>query len=302
MPEVELSAGTVEFTDTGEPDGSTTGSAPDGPDRSDGSGTSAGTVVLVHGLGFDGSVWDALVEELRPDYRVVVPVLPIGSHRTPMRPDADLSARGMAVLLAEFLDRLDLRDVTLVQNDAGTAQLLVGVRDERVGRLVLTSCEALENYPPGFQGRTLHAAARVPGGLFLLLQSFRVPFLVRMGSSLGGMAKRPIPFELVRRWYRPLLTSGAIRRDLRKFVLGGSRDTYLKAAENLAAFDRPALVAWGAEDRMMPHRTGRRLAELLPDGRYVEIPDAGTLVQLDNPSALAEELRRFIASTVPGRP
>ncbi|MGZ9932273.1 alpha/beta fold hydrolase [Streptomyces sp. NC-S4] len=276
MPEIELSAGVIDFTDTG------------------GDGE---VVVLVHGLGFDESVWDRVVSELRPDFRVVVPVLPIGSHRRPMRPDADLSAHGIAALLAEFLERLGLRDVTLVQNDAGTAQLLVGVRDERVGRLVLTSCEALENYPPGIQGRTLHAAARIPGGLFLLLQSFRVPFLVRMRSSLGGMAHRPIPYALVRRWYQPLLGRRAIRRDLAKFCRSTRKDTYLEAAERLAEFDRPALVAWGAEDRMMPPATGRRLAELLPQGRYVEIPGAATLVQLDNPGDLCAELRRFIRET-----
>ncbi|MFD6914687.1 alpha/beta fold hydrolase [Streptomyces virginiae] len=278
MPEIELSAGVIDFTDTG------------------GEGE---VVVLVHGLGFDESVWDHVVRELRGAYRVVVPVLPIGGHRRPMRPDADLSAHGIAAILAEFLERLDLRDVTLVQNDAGTAQLLVGVRDERVGRLVLTSCEALENYPPGVQGRTLHAACRIPGGLFLLLQSFRVPFLVRMGSSLGGMAKRPIPYALVRRWYRPLLTRRAIRRDLAAFCRSTRKDTYLRAAENLARFDRPALVAWGAEDRMMPPATGLRLAELLPRGRYVEIPEAGTLVQWDNPEALCAELRRFIEENAP---
>ncbi|GAA2800016.1 alpha/beta fold hydrolase [Nonomuraea dietziae] len=276
MPDIDLSAGRIDYTDTG------------GPGE---------TVVLVPGLAFDESVWQAVVEDLRTDYRVVVPVLPIGSHRRPMRPEADLSAQGVADVLAEFMERLDLRDVTLVQNDAGTAQLLVGVRDARIGRLVLTSCEALENYPPGVQGRTLHAASRVPGGLFLLLQSFRVPFLVRMRTSLGGMAKRPIPYELVRRWYGPLLTDAEVRRDFAKFCRSVDKDTYLKAAERLRGFRGPALVAWGAEDRMMPPRTGRRLAALLPRGEYVEIPDSRTLIPLDNPGGLCAELRRFIKET-----
>ncbi|GAA2667667.1 alpha/beta fold hydrolase [Nonomuraea recticatena] len=276
MPDIDLSAGRIDYTDTG------------GPGE---------TVVLVPGLAFDESVWQAVVEDLRADYRVVVPVLPIGSHRRPMRPEADLSAQGVADVLAEFMERLDLRDVTLVQNDAGTAQLLVGVRDARIGRLVLTSCEALENYPPGVQGRTLHAASRVPGGLFLLLQSFRVPFLVRMRTSLGGMAKRPIPYELVRRWYGPLLTDAEVRRDFAKFCRSVDKDTYLKAAERLRGFRGPALVAWGAEDRMMPPQTGRRLAALLPRGEYVEIPDSRTLIPLDNPGGLCAELRRFIKET-----
>ncbi|HZF89139.1 alpha/beta hydrolase [Streptomyces sp.] len=273
MPEIELSAGTIDYQDTGG----------DGP-----------VVVLAHGLGFDESVWAEVVSDLRADFRVLVPVLPIGSHRRPMRPDADLTAHGVAALLAEFMDRLGLRDVTLVQNDAGTAQLLIGVRDERIGRLVLTSCEALDNYPPGIQGKLLGWAARIPGGLFLLIQSFRVPFLARMQTSLGGMAKKRLPKELIARWYGPLLTDRAIRRDFAKFCRSAEPDCYLKAAENLSSFTRPALVAWGAEDRMMPSATGRRLAELLPNARYAEIPGARTLVPFDNPDALTAELRRFV--------
>lgn len=273
MPKIELSAGAVDYTDTG------------------GSGE---VLVLLHGLAFDESVWEPVVDRLRTEFRVVVPVLPMGSHRQPMRPDADLSAQGVANILAEFLERLDLRDVTLVQNDAGTAQLLVGVRDERVRRLVLTSCEALENYPPGVQGRTLQVLSRIPGGIFLLLQTFRVPLLVRLPNSLGGMAEHPIPYALVRRWYGPLLADRRIRRDFAKFLDSTRKDTYLEAGERLRGFQRPALVLWGAEDRMMPHETGRRLAALLPRAEYREIPDARTLVQLDNPDALCAELRRFI--------
>ncbi|MEV6105197.1 alpha/beta hydrolase [Streptomyces sp. NPDC051940] len=281
MPELELSAGVIDYVDTG------------------GDGE---PVVLVHGLGFDESVWAAVTEALREDYRVLVPVLPLGSHRRPMRPDADLSAHGIARLLGEFLERLDLRGATLVQNDAGTSQLLAAEGDERIGRLVLTSCEALSNYPPGVQGKSLYWASRVPGGLFLVLQSFRVPALWRMQTALGGMAKHPLPPELVRRWYGPLLRDAANRRDFYKFCRNVDRNTYVEAAERLRSFDRPALVAWGAEDRMMPPATGRRLAELLPQGRYVEIPDARTLVPLDNPTALVAELRQFIEENPAPKP
>ncbi|MFB0617644.1 alpha/beta fold hydrolase [Streptomyces sp. AGS-58] len=280
MPEIELSAGTIDYEDTG-------GSGP--------------VVVLVPGLGFDESVWADVVSGLSPGFRVLIPVLPTGSHRRPMRPGADLSAHGVAGLLAEFMDGLDLRDVTLVQNDTGTAQLLLGVRDERIARLVLTSCEALDNYPPGTQGRLLTAACRIPGALFLLIQSFRFPFLARMETSLGGMARTRLPKELIARWYQPLLTNRHIRRDFARFLRSTRRDCYLEAARNFPAFTRPVLVAWGAEDRMMPPETGRRLARLLPDARYVEIPDARTLVQLDNPAALVAEIRDFVgAHPLPG--
>jgi pimeloyl-ACP methyl ester carboxylesterase len=118
-----------------------------------------------------------------------------------------------------------------------------------------------------------------------------------MRTSLGGMAKRPIPYELVRRWYGPLLTDAEVRRDFAKFCRSVDKDTHLKAAERLRGFRGPALVAWGAEDRMMPPQTGRRLAALLPRGEYVEIPDSRTLIPLDNPGGLCAELRRFIKET-----
>jgi pimeloyl-ACP methyl ester carboxylesterase len=88
-----------------------------------------------------------------------------------MRDDADLSMRGLSRLVAEFLERLDLRAVTLVENDWGGAHLLVTEKgSERVARLVLTSCEAFDNYPPGLPGRAVWLAAKVPGGLNAMVQ------------------------------------------------------------------------------------------------------------------------------------
>jgi pimeloyl-ACP methyl ester carboxylesterase len=83
-----------------------------------------------------------------------------------MRPEADLSLRGQVRLLAEFLERLELEEVTLVFNDWCGAQLLVAEGwDGRVERLVLASCETYDNYPPGLPGRVAALAARLPGGL-----------------------------------------------------------------------------------------------------------------------------------------
>jgi len=123
MPDVELSAGIVEYQDTG-------GSGP--------------VVVLLHGLAMDGSLWRHIVRELGDEYRCVVPTLPLGGHRRPMRADADLSPGGIARLEAELLEALDLREVTLVGNDSGLFQLAaaehpqegpprVGVRHHHAG-------------------------------------------------------------------------------------------------------------------------------------------------------------------------
>ncbi len=276
MQEIELSAGIIEYEDTG-------GSGP--------------VVVLLHGLVMDGSLWRHVVRELRADYRCIVPTLPLGGHRRPMRADADLSPRGIGRLEAEFLERLDLRDVTLVGNDSGLFQFAAGEHPERIARLVITSCEAFENFPPGLPGRTVALAARFPGGLNALAQPMRLRALRRLPLAFGWMAKRPIPTAVTDTWLRPVLTQREIRRDLTKYVRAGKKGDMLAAAELLRSFGRPALVMWAVEDRVMPPEHGRRLAEILPQGQLIEIPDSYTLIPEDQPGVLARAIRQFVRGT-----
>lgn len=277
MPEVELSSGTIDYEDTGG----------DGP-----------VVVLVHGLIMDSSLWRNVIAQLHSDFRCVAPTLPLGGHRHPMRADADLSMRGIAGILGELLERLDLREVTLAMNDWGGAQLLIGgAHDERIARLALCSCEAFDNVPPQGAARLLPYIARVPGGIAAVLLPFRFQPLRRLPMTFGSMSKRPVPREVMDRWFSPAIEQRDVRRDLRKYVIGaaqGRRDL-LAAADALRSFDRPALVAWASEDRLMPREHGRRLAELLPQGRLVEIPDSYTLIPEDQPAALAAHLRELLA-------
>ena len=276
MQEIELSAGIIEYEDTG-------GSGP--------------IVVLLHGLAMDGSVWRHVVRELRSDHRCVVPTMPLGSHRRPMREDADLSPHGIAKLQAEFLEALDLREVTLVGNDSGIFQITAGCYPERIARLVLTPCEAFENFPPGLPGRTAEVGIKMPGGTFLLAQTLRVHALRRLPFTFGWMAKRPVPHEIFDAWFRPLQTQRGVRRDLTKFVHTLDKGDMLAAAERLRSFDRPALVIWAVEDRIMPPEHGRRMAELLPHGRLIEIADSYTLIPEDQPGELAGAIRQFIRDT-----
>jgi pimeloyl-ACP methyl ester carboxylesterase len=277
MPEVELTAGTIEYEDTG-------GGGP--------------VVVLLHGLAMDGSLWRNVVADLRADHRCVVPTLPFGSHRRPMRDDADLSLRGHARLVCELVERLGLRDVTLVQNDLGYAQLIAADRPEWLARLVLASCEAFDNLPPGLPGKGLGIAARIPGGLNALLQPMRIRALRRLPMALGWMAKRPVPDDVVDAWLEPLLTRREIRRDVLRYIRSASAAELDAASRSMAAFDRPALVVWAAEDRVMPPAHGRRLAELLPQGRLVEIADSYTLIPEDQPAELARAVRAFVREPV----
>jgi pimeloyl-ACP methyl ester carboxylesterase len=277
MPEVELSSGTIDYEDTG-------GSGP--------------VVVFVHGLMMDGSLWRHVIAKLRDDFRCVAPTLPLGGHRHPMRADADLSMRGVAELLGEVLERLDLHEVTLAMNDWGGPQLLVGSRhDARIARLALCSCEAFDNVPPKGAAQLLPYIARVPGGITAAVMPFRFDRLRRLPVTYGPLSKRPVPRDVMDRWFGPAVEQREIRRDLRKYVSSaaqGRRDL-LAAADTLRSFDRPALVAWASEDRLMPREHGRKLAELLPQGTLVEITDSYTLIPEDQPAVLAANLRELLA-------
>jgi pimeloyl-ACP methyl ester carboxylesterase len=277
MPEVELSSGTIEYEDTGG----------DGP-----------AVVFVHGLIMDSSLWRHVIAQLRADFRCVAPTLPLGGHRHPMHADADLSMRGIAGLLGELLEALDLSEVTLAMNDWGGPQLLIGgAHDARIARLAVCSCEAFDNVPPKGAAQLLPYIARVPGGIAAALLPFRFQRLRRLPMTFGSMSRRPVPREVMDRWFSPAIEQRDVRRDLRKYVIDaaqGRRDL-LAAADALRSFDRPALVAWASEDRLMPHEHGPRLAELLPQGQLVEIPDSYTLIPEDQPEALAGHMRELLA-------
>ncbi|KIF67403.1 alpha/beta hydrolase [Streptomyces sp. AcH 505] len=274
MPDIELTAGPIAYEDTGG----------EGP-----------VVVLLHGLVHDATVWRHVIADLRTDHRCVAPTLPYGAHRRPMSPDVPLDPDAVNELVVEFLDRLDLRDVTLVESDCGRAQTVAGQHPERLGRLVLISCEAFDNYPPGLPGKLIGVAARLPGGIPLLVRTLGVRALRRLPVGLGALTKRPVPDEIVDGWLRPLRTDKAIREDFRRYTLGVRRTELLEAVDGMRTFDKPALVVWAAEDLMMPREHGRRLADVLPRGRLVEIADSRTLISEDQPELLATVLREFIA-------
>ena len=272
--EIELSAGTIEYTDTGG----------DGP-----------AVVLLHGLLMDSTLWEQVIAGLSPRHRCLAPVLPLGAHRRPVKPGADLSLPALAGLAGEFLERLGVEDATLVGNDTGgaIAQLLINRGAPRVGRVVLVSCEAFGNFPPGLTGKTLALTGKLPPPLFgLAMQQMRLRPARRLPLAFGWLTKRGDAATAA--WLRPVLTQPEIRKDTVRMLRAvfADKQLLLDAAKSLPGFGRPALVAWAAGDRVMPPEHGRRLAELL-HARLAEIDDSYTLIPLDQPARLAQLITEF---------
>jgi pimeloyl-ACP methyl ester carboxylesterase len=249
-------------------------------------------IVFVHGYLVDGRLWDGVVDRLADRFRCFAPDWPLGAHRSPMNPGADLSPPGVAELIAAFLEAHDLQDVTIVGNDSGGAmsQVLVTRRPERIGRLVLTNCDTHENFPPA-AFKAMPPLAKLPGGMTILSAPFRIKTVAR--RAFKPFTKTPLPDALVDSWMQPGLENAGIRNDLRKVTVGLNRRYTLEAAERLRGSQLPILFAWAPGDRYFPISYAERLASEVGNAKVVPIAGAKTFVPFDQPERVAEEIAEF---------
>jgi pimeloyl-ACP methyl ester carboxylesterase len=106
------------------------------------------------------------------------------------------------------------------------------------------------------------------------------------------------------RWFAP--DSIARRPDISGRLLHALQDaddeSYALCCEALAAFDvrdrlgeitRPVLAVWGDHDGVTPESSAREIADGVPNGHAIGIPDAAHLPPADDPAATAAVLREF---------
>jgi pimeloyl-ACP methyl ester carboxylesterase len=252
-------------------------------------------IVFVHGYLVDSRLWDGVVDRLSDRFRCIAPDWPIAAHQVAMNPDADLSPPGIARLIADFLTKLELEDVTIVANDSGGAmsQVLVTSHPDRIGRLVLTNCDTHENFPPGMF-KAMPPLAKLPGGMRILSAPFRIEAVAR--RAFAPFAKTKIPDDLIASWMEPAKRDSKIMRDAGKVTAGMNKRHTLAAAEKLRGSQLPILLAWAPGDKYFPISYAERLAGEAGNAKLVRIPDAKTFVALDQPARLAEEIAEFAAS------
>jgi pimeloyl-ACP methyl ester carboxylesterase len=252
-------------------------------------------IVFVHGLLVNANLWRKVVERLVPDFRCVVLDLPLGSHVLPLPSGAPNAVPDVAAAIADAIEALDLDDVTLVGNDSGGAlsQVVVTTRPERIGRLVLTSCDYRDNFPPKLFWYFKPAAA-IPGLMWALLQPLRLRLPRRSPIAFGWLTKRPIDRAAEDSYLLPALSDGALRADVRRFIKGADTSQTNAAADRLPGFDKPALIAWSADDRVFPVADAHKLAADLPNSRVELVEDAYTFSMEDNPARLSELIAGFV--------
>ncbi|HWC49943.1 MAG TPA: alpha/beta hydrolase [Solirubrobacterales bacterium] len=269
--EVNLPAGTIRYREAGE----------------------GKPVVFVHGFLVDGRLWEGVVDSLSDRCRCLAPDWPLGAHQVAMNKDADLTPPGLARLVADFLDKLELDDVTIVGNDSGGAisQILVANHPQRIGRLALTNCDTHENFPPGIF-KAMPALAKLPGGMQVMAAPFRVPAMAR--RAFAPFARTKIPDDLVASWMQPSAHDSGVMHDTKKVTAGMNKRHTLAAAQKLQTTSIPLRLLWAPGDKFFPLKYAERLATEVPNSELIQIENAKTFVPLDQPQRVADEIAAFI--------
>jgi pimeloyl-ACP methyl ester carboxylesterase len=254
-------------------------------------------IVFVHGLMVDNKIWQPLLSELSQGLRCILPNWPLGAHSMPMKPEADLSVLGMTRLIADFIAALDLRDVILVGNDTGgaLAQMVCAQFPERISRMVLTTCDAYDVFPPPVFG-FLKWLGHIPALAWLTAQLMHhVPPLRRLPFAFGDLTDAPLDGELIERWLKPMRTEAGVRRDVRKFLRTLSNRYTQDAGVALQRFNKPVLLLWSTRCRHFPGRLAERFQRELVNTELSWIDSAGVFLSFEYGRQVADKIRLFTA-------
>jgi pimeloyl-ACP methyl ester carboxylesterase len=277
MPSIDLPHGTVHYRAAG-PENAT-----------------APPVLFVHGFLVNSTLWTKTADALAAaGVRSYAPDWPLGSHTIALGADADQSPRGVARQVIAFMQALELDDVTLVGNDTGGAvcQFLLDIDASRIGRVVLTNCDAFTNFPPAPFGQ-LFKAFRSPNAIRALMAPMRAAAVRHSPAGFGLLVNQPLDADQTRAWVEPCLNDPAIRQDVARFAQRVDPQELDAASKRLGSFDGRALLVWGAADRFFKLDFAQRLRTTFTDARLVEIENGRTFIPHDEPERLAKEITAF---------
>lgn len=254
-------------------------------------------VVFVHGLLVDSLLWTSVADLLAEQgIRSYAPNWPMGSHQLPMNADADLAPRGIARTVLEFFTTLELDDVTLVGNDTGGAicQFTIDTDASRIGRLVLTNCDAFDVFPPkDFVPLVKVGAHRAM--IKPLISMVKPKFLRHSRLGFGMLfAGKPDP-NITRAWIEPCLRNKDIRRDAAKLMAGIKPKELLDVSTRLPSFTRPVRIVWGEADTSFKPKFAKRLADTFPNATLTFVPGGKTFIAMEFPEQVAAAIAEVLA-------
>lgn len=211
----------------------------------------------------------------------------------PVTDRAVLSPQGVAELIHQFILARDLDDVTLVGSDTGggVCQFLIDAHPERIGRLVLTNCDAFDVFPP-FPFNAVFTLMRSGMTTRALGSLMRITALRHSPLAYGLLMNNPDP-RLTASWIAPATDDARIAGDFAALARSIGHTDLVSTAPRLRGFTKPVSLVWGQRDRCFTPELGRRLAALFPNATVTEVPDARTFVSLDNPATVVAAIREI---------
>jgi pimeloyl-ACP methyl ester carboxylesterase len=251
-------------------------------------------VVLIHGVLANSVLWRDVIAELATRFRCVALDLPLGGHALPMPQEADLTPVGVAHLISDALAALDLKDVTLVGTDTGGAicQILIAERPEGIARLVLTNCDAFEQFFPPL-AQPLHFLSARFGERF----TTRLSRLLRSRRAqrvfMASVSRRHFDDATLDAYFAAFLRDPLVRRDAALFMAGVSNRYTLAAACSFSTFEQPVLLIWGKNDMFFSAKLASRLQAAFPHATLHWASDSRAFVPEDQPHLLAREIAEF---------
>ena len=254
---------------------------------SEGGPASAPTLVLLHGYTGDRNHWNRVARELTPRWHLIIPDLP-GHGATPL--DDNASADSMSNTLIDFARVLGLADYTLVGHSMGgaVAELWALGQPGQTRALVLIDAAGVYRDNPS---PVMQAIAR--GNNPLAIRSVAdYEQLLELAMAKPPFIPDSIEHALARR--------AVAHRDAQGRIL----DSLLNVQHHLPAssfqmvlngLSMPALILWGANDRIFDVRVTDELAGGLADSRVIVFDDVGHTPIREAPRRTARAIDAFVA-------
>ena len=245
-------------------------------------------VMLAHGFGMNRRAMAPLAERLAPRFRVVsFDLRGHGATRCP----ADDSAYSYPLLFQDWvglMDHLSIGRAHLAGHSMGgqIALMMAIERPERVRSLVAVGAGPCRRVTDPDEEATWRRGAK----FFENADPDQLTAALAVSSPLAQPVENNLDLDA--------LYGDARGADLARMIRGA----YLNVESNDALckdVTTPTLVIAGAEDGQWKEPS-KKLAKLIPAGRFVEVPGAGHLVRLEKPGVVGREIEAFFADTTEG--
>ncbi len=221
-------------------------------------------LILIHGFGVSGYVWQRVLPYLAQEHQVFIVDLPGYGRSTYRETRAPWRLREMAPLLAAWLQRMHLSSVHIMGHSMGGAI-------------------------------ALHLAAQTPELVksLILVDAAGMPFR----SSFSALAVRSVhSFVQLKNGGYPLpLVRDVLRPRVRLFWQGATQMTNSDFRAEIATLTMPTLIIWGEQDILVPISLGYELRDALPQAVFVSISDSGHRPMLAQPALMSGVVLAFVA-------